>query len=88
MQYNIVRVNGWGILYVVGGVCTRRLYYPILILYTILYIGISLSPFQIKKANEFTAQAGLSQLAEYTVADAMNMPFKDNQFDLSKFVLL
>ena len=44
--------------------------------------GISLSPYQIERANKFTAAANLSDTLEYKVADAMNMPFKDNSFDL------
>jgi tocopherol O-methyltransferase len=45
--------------------------------------GISLSPFQISKAKEFTAAQGLESKMDYQVADAMAMPFKDNSFDLS-----
>ena len=45
--------------------------------------GISLSPFQISKAKEFTTAQGLENKMEYQVADAMAMPFKDNSFDLS-----
>lgn len=46
--------------------------------------GISLSPFQVKKANELSKRLNLSQSLRYQVADAMKMPFGDNQFDLSK----
>eukprot|EP00598_Pedospumella_elongata_P015939 CAMPEP_0184998446 /NCGR_PEP_ID=MMETSP1098-20130426/62386_1 /TAXON_ID=89044 /ORGANISM="Spumella elongata, Strain CCAP 955/1" /LENGTH=345 /DNA_ID=CAMNT_0027525251 /DNA_START=61 /DNA_END=1098 /DNA_ORIENTATION=+ len=44
--------------------------------------GISLSPYQIERASKFTAAANLTDTLEYKVADAMNMPFKDNSFDL------
>ena len=52
-------------------------------------VGVSLSPFQIGKAKEFTVrmkeegklQPG--QKVEYEVADAMKMPFKDGAFDLT-----
>lgn len=46
--------------------------------------GLSLSPFQIKKANEFTASAGLADRVQYTVDDALSMPFSNGKFDLSK----
>lgn len=45
--------------------------------------GISLSPYQIKRAKEFTTTAGLDSRVEYQVADAMNMPFQEGQFDLT-----
>jgi tocopherol O-methyltransferase len=45
--------------------------------------GLSLSPFQIGKAQEFTKQQGLEKKVEYQVADAMKMPFADNSFDLT-----
>lgn len=45
--------------------------------------GISLSPFQISKAKEFTEKQGLTGQVEYKVADAMNMPFDSNSFDLT-----
>ena len=45
--------------------------------------GISLSPFQIEKANEFTKIAKLDDKLQYMVADAMNMPFNENAFDLT-----
>jgi len=48
--------------------------------------GLSLSPFQIKKANEFTNAAGLSDRVQYLVDDALNMPFSNGKFDLSKFL--
>ena len=46
--------------------------------------GISLSPYQIMRANDFTKEAGLSQLLEYRVADAMNMPADfEGKFDFT-----
>jgi tocopherol O-methyltransferase len=47
-------------------------------------VGISLSPFQIQKANEITSRDGLGGLLGFKVADAMAMPFEDNSFDLGK----
>lgn len=48
-------------------------------------VGISLSPFQVERAQNYSALAGLSPALQYQVADAMEMPFPDNSFDLSKF---
>ncbi len=45
--------------------------------------GISLSPFQVQRAKELSAKLNLSHSLNYQVADALNMPFKDNQFDLT-----
>jgi tocopherol O-methyltransferase len=45
--------------------------------------GISLSPFQIGKAKEFTKTQGLEGKVEYQVADAMKMPFANDSFDLT-----
>lgn len=45
--------------------------------------GISLSPYQIQRATEFTADQDLSDRLEYRVADAMAMPFQDDSFDLT-----
>lgn len=47
-------------------------------------VGVSLSPFQVKQAKEYSARAHLSDVLDYQVADAMHMPFPDNSFDLSK----
>jgi len=44
--------------------------------------GITLSPFQANRATQRAQAAGLSQKAEFLVADAQNMPFADNSFDL------
>ena len=46
-------------------------------------IGISLSPFQIFKAIDFTKTANLEDKLDYQVADAMNTPFPDDSFDLT-----
>ena len=44
--------------------------------------GITLSPFQANRAKQRSQAMGLSQQAEFLVADAQNMPFADNSFDL------
>lgn len=49
--------------------------------------GLSLSPFQVQKANSFSEKIGLSRSLHYQVADAMNMPFLNDSFDLSKLTL-
>ena len=46
--------------------------------------GISLSPYQIKRATEFTKEAGLDSLLEYRVEDATKSTFPNNSFDLGK----
>ena len=45
--------------------------------------GLSLSPYQIKRAQRFTQEQNLSHALRYAVNDAMNMPFKDESFDLT-----
>ena len=45
--------------------------------------GISLSPFQVARAKLLSAKLNLSHALNYQVADALNMPFKNNQFDLA-----
>lgn len=45
--------------------------------------GLSLSPYQIQRAKEFTKDQGLDGRVEFMVADAMNMPFPSNTFDLT-----
>lgn len=45
--------------------------------------GISLSPYQIERAQQFTLEQNLSSRLEYKVADAMAMPFENNSFDLA-----
>lgn len=44
--------------------------------------GITLSPFQRERAEARTADAGLSEKANFLVADALNMPFLDGAYDL------
>ena len=46
--------------------------------------GISLSNFQIEVAKQLTLGLNLTSKLQYLVADALNMPFPDNSFDLSK----
>jgi tocopherol O-methyltransferase len=45
--------------------------------------GISLSPYQIARAKEFTQQANLTSKLTYQVADALKMPFPDNTYDMT-----
>ena len=44
--------------------------------------GITLSPFQAARAKERAHAAGLSTKTEFLVANAQNMPFADDSFDL------
>ncbi|KAL3628532.1 Gamma-tocopherol methyltransferase, chloroplastic [Castilleja foliolosa] len=44
--------------------------------------GITLSPVQAKRAQELAAAQGLDGKASFQVADALNQPFPDGQFDL------
>jgi tocopherol O-methyltransferase len=44
--------------------------------------GISLSPIQIVRAKERAEEFGLKEKVQFQVADALNMPFEDNSFDL------
>jgi tocopherol O-methyltransferase len=44
--------------------------------------GITLSPFQAARATERAEAAGLSTKTEFLVANAQNMPFADDSFDL------
>ena len=44
--------------------------------------GITLSPFQAARAKERAEAAGLSSKTEFLVANAQNMPFADDSFDL------
>lgn len=48
-------------------------------------VGISLSPYQVQRATELTAAAGLAPAVRFQVADALNMPFRDKSFDLGKW---
>jgi MPBQ/MSBQ methyltransferase len=43
--------------------------------------GITLSPFQVKRATELTKQRGLTNV-HFEVMDALNMTFSDNSFDV------
>ena len=45
--------------------------------------GITLSPVQAQRASERAAELGLSDRATFQVADALNMPFDSNSFDLA-----
>jgi tocopherol O-methyltransferase len=44
--------------------------------------GITLSPYQAKRGNELAAEQGLAGQAKFQVADALEMPFLSNRFDL------
>jgi tocopherol O-methyltransferase len=44
--------------------------------------GITLSPYQAKRGNELAKEQGVSDLCNFQVADALDMPFEDNSFDL------
>ncbi|XP_050253300.1 tocopherol O-methyltransferase, chloroplastic-like isoform X6 [Quercus robur] len=45
--------------------------------------GITLSPVQAQRANALAAAQGLSDKASFQVADALEQPFPDGQFDLA-----
>lgn len=45
--------------------------------------GLSLSPYQIQRAKEFTRAQNLTEKLQYSVNDAMNMPFKNGSFELA-----
>lgn len=44
--------------------------------------GITLSPYQANRGNEIANEQGLKDQCSFQVADALDMPFKDNSFDL------
>lgn len=44
--------------------------------------GITLSPYQAGRGNELAKDAGLDESTSFQVADALEMPFEDNSFDL------
>ena len=44
--------------------------------------GITLSPVQASRAKERAAEAGLDSRVQFEVANALEMPFEDNSFDL------
>jgi len=45
--------------------------------------AITLSPYQTSRGNELNAEQGLSKKVNLQVADALEMPFEDNSFDLA-----
>jgi tocopherol O-methyltransferase len=45
-------------------------------------VGITLSPVQAQRANALSAAQNLGDRLEFKVADALQMPFEDNSFDL------
>lgn len=44
--------------------------------------GITLSPYQAQRGNELAVDQGLKESCSFQVADALDMPFPDNSFDL------
>jgi len=44
--------------------------------------GITLSPYQAGRGNELAKNEGLDNLAQFQVADALDIPFEDGSFDL------
>lgn len=44
--------------------------------------GITLSPYQANRGNELAKEQGLEAKCSFQVADALDMPFDDNSFDL------
>ena len=44
--------------------------------------GVTLSPYQANRGNELAQQQGLADKCSFQVADALDMPFSDNSFDL------
>jgi tocopherol O-methyltransferase len=44
--------------------------------------GITLSPYQASRGNELALEQGLAEQASFQVADALDMPFANNSFDL------
>jgi len=44
--------------------------------------GITLSPYQAQRGNELAKEQGLADQTSFQVADALDMPFDDNSFDL------
>ncbi|CAJ1934119.1 unnamed protein product [Sphenostylis stenocarpa] len=45
-------------------------------------VGITLSPVQVQRANDLAATQGLADKVSFQVADALEQPFPDEQFDL------
>ena len=48
-------------------------------------VGISLSPYQVARANQFTTAENLTSALHYNVADATDMPFSEKSFDLGNY---
>lgn len=44
--------------------------------------GVTLSPYQANRGNELAKEQGLADKCSFQVADALDMPFPDNSFDL------
>jgi len=44
--------------------------------------GITLSPYQAQRGNELAKEQNINNLAQFQVADALDMPFDDDSFDL------
>jgi len=44
--------------------------------------GVTLSPYQASRGNELAKEQGLSDTCHFQVADALDMPFADNTFDV------
>lgn len=44
--------------------------------------GITLSPYQAKRGNELALEQNVEKLCNFQVADALNIPFNNNTFDL------
>jgi tocopherol O-methyltransferase len=44
--------------------------------------GITLSPYQANRGNELAKEQNIADLTNFQVADALDMPFEDNSFDL------
>lgn len=44
--------------------------------------GVTLSPYQANRGNELAKEQGLAEQCHFQVADALDMPFADNSFDL------
>jgi ubiquinone/menaquinone biosynthesis C-methylase UbiE len=44
--------------------------------------GVTLSPYQAQRATELAQEQGLEDKCRFQVADALDMPFQDNEFDL------
>lgn len=44
--------------------------------------GVTLSPYQANRGNELAKEQGIADKASFQVADALDMPFDDDSFDL------